>query len=132
MLPSSWCPGYSGGNFSTYYPGDQYVDWIGIDRYERTTNKQPLLSFNDMFSSYYNEWVGHNKPIMVAETAAMGSANQSQYLSSTLSQASGLPQIKAFVYFDSIGPAGDWSLTGNGVTAFKALADSPYFIASVQ
>jgi len=124
-----WCPGFTGGNFAAYYPGDQYVDWIGIDRYERTSKGQPLLSFNDMFSSYYNEWVGHNKPIMVAETAAMGSANQVQYLNSTASQIAELPKIKAFVYFDSVGPAGDWSLTGAGLPAFKSLAGLPYFIS---
>ncbi len=122
-----WCPGYSGGNFSTYYPGDKYVDWIGVDRYERTQNNQPLLSFNDMFSSYYSEWSSHNKPMMIAETAAMGSANQVQYLNSIGSEASQFPQIKAVVYFDSIGPAGDWSLQGDGLNAFKTLANSQYF-----
>jgi len=123
-----WCPGYSGGNFANYYPGDKYVDWIGIDRYERTKN-QPPLSFSDMFSSYYSEFSSHNKPIMIAETAAMGSDYQSQYLTSTLDEAPNFPQIKAFVYFDSIGPAGDWSLTSNGIEAYKNLANSSYFSA---
>jgi hypothetical protein len=122
-----WCPGYSGGNLSTYYPGDNYVDWIGIDRYERTSGGKPLLSFKDMFSSYYSEWSTHNKPIMIAETAAMGSAYQNQYLSSMKTQASQLPDIKAIVYFDSAGPAGDWSLQGDGITAFKDLASNSYF-----
>lgn len=122
-----WCPGYSGGNFSTYYPGDQYVDWIGLDRYERTTNGQKMLSYSDMYSSFYQEWIGHNKPYMIAETAAMGSSDQSQYISSIISQASSLPNIKAFVWFDSTGPAGDWSLQGNGVDGFKSLAQSTYF-----
>ena len=122
-----WCPGYSGGNFASYYPGDKYVDWIGIDRYERTTNGKPLLSFTDMFSSYYNEWSSHNKPIFIAETAAMGSSNQSQYLTSMLNEAHSFPNIKAISYFDSIGPAGDWSLTGEGITAYQNLNNSPYF-----
>ena len=127
-----WCPGYSGGNFETYYPGDTYVDWIGVDRYERTKNNGPLLSFKDMFSSYYSDWVSHGKPFMVAESAAMGSSNQSTYLESVGTDIPQLPQIKAFVYFDSTGPAGDWQLTGDGLTAFKSLADSQYFITSVQ
>lgn len=125
-----WCPGYSGGNFSEYYPGNNYVDWIGVDRYERTTNNQPLLSFSDMFSQYYNQWLGNNKPIMVAETAAMGGANQLQYLSSIKAEAPQFPDIKAVVYFDSVGPAGNWSLQGNGFSGFQDLAESQYFSAT--
>lgn len=122
-----WCPGYSGGNFNSYYPGDQYVNWIGLDRYERTANNQPLLSFSAMFSSYYNEWLSHDKPIMIAETAAMGSNNQSVYLNDVLNSLPSYPDIKAFVYFDAIGPAGNWQLEGSGISAFQKLANSQYF-----
>jgi prepilin-type N-terminal cleavage/methylation domain-containing protein len=122
-----WCPGDSGGNFAAYYPGDGYVDWIGIDRYERTKGGKTALSFSDMFSSYYSEWAPHNKPIMIAETAAMGATDQSTYLGSMEAQAPQFSGIKAIAYFDSIGPAGDWSLTGSGLIAFKKLANDPYF-----
>ena len=122
-----WSPGYSGGNFSTYYPGDKYVDWIGLDRYERTDNGQPLLSFSDMYSSYYNEWSSHGKPIMIAETAAMGESDQTQYINSIAAQAPTYPLIKALVWFDSTGPAGNWALSGNGAKSFGSLAASNYF-----
>jgi prepilin-type N-terminal cleavage/methylation domain-containing protein len=122
-----WCPGYSGGNFSTYYPGDNYVDWIGIDRYERTTGNKPLLSFTDMFKDYYSQFSNHGKPIMIAETAAMGSSNQSIYLSSAGSEMPNFPDIKAFVYFDSIGPAGDWSLISDGLNTYINLNNNSYF-----
>lgn len=122
-----WCPGFSGGSFASYYPGDAYVNWIGLDRYERTQNGQPLLDFSGMFASYYQEWASHNKPLMIAETAAMGNLDQSQYINDIQTQAVNYPNIKAFVWFDATGPAGDWELAGNGITAFQQLANDPYF-----
>ncbi len=123
-----WCPGYSGGNFAAYYPGDSYVNWIGLDRYERTQSGQQLLSFSDMFSNYYQQWLSHNKPIMVAETAAMGNSDQPQYLSEIQNNAPQFPDMKAYVYFDATGPAGDWSLKGQGIQAFQTLDSAPYFL----
>ncbi|MHB1864548.1 MAG: glycoside hydrolase family 26 protein [Candidatus Saccharimonadales bacterium] len=121
-----WCPGYSGGNFNTYYPGDAYVDWIGVDRYERDNNHQPFLNFGQMFGSYVQEWASHNKPIIIAESAEMG-PNQAQYLDDVRTQMPNYPQVKAFVYFDATGPAGDWQLSGSGIAAFQLLANSSYF-----
>jgi beta-mannanase len=121
-----WCPGLMGGNFAAYYPGDQYVDWIGIDGYDRSYKGTTAGDFAGIFGSFYNEWAGHGKPIMVAETGAIPT-QQPQYLQSIQSQAPSMPLIKAIVYFDAVGPAADWSLQGPGASAFQTLAADPYF-----
>jgi hypothetical protein len=129
-----WCPSIQNGSAAQYYPGDQYVDWISVDGYDRTG--QGTSGFSSIFGSYYGQWVSHGKPIMIAETAAFAnpstnSAEQAAYLEGIANVLPGsFPDIKAVVYFDSVGPAGDWSLQGSGSTAFKALADSSYFITS--
>jgi hypothetical protein len=121
-----WCPGLKGGNFAAYYPGDQYVDWIGIDAYDRSYKGTTAGDFAGIFGGFYSEWAGHGKPIMVAETGAIP-MQQPQYFQSIQSQAPSMPLIKAIVYFDAVGPAADWSLQGPGASAFQALAADPYF-----
>jgi hypothetical protein len=38
-----------------------------------------------------------------------------------------MPEMKAIVYFDSVGPRADWVLKGRGIAAFSALRSDPYF-----
>jgi prepilin-type N-terminal cleavage/methylation domain-containing protein len=119
-----WCPSVQ-SDASQYYPGDKYVDWISVDGYDR--QHQGISAFTDVFSKFYKQWVGSAKPIMVAETGAT-SPDQAQYIqgiAQTLPNQ--FPQIKALVYFDAVGPAADWGLHGDGVTAFSNLAKSSYF-----
>ena len=110
---------------AAYYPGDKYVDWIGVDGYER--RQTGTGAFAQIFGSFYSEWSGHDKPMMVAETAAMG-ANQSFYIQGIQqSIPSQFPDFKAVVYFDSNATGGNWTLAGAGLTAFAALSHDPYF-----
>ena len=72
-----WCPGVSGVDPTPYYPGDQYVDWIGFDGYDRTGS----TTFTEVFADSYDQWVGHGKPMMVAETGSRA-PDQAAYLES--------------------------------------------------
>ena len=124
-----WAPSVQ-KDATQYYPGDSYIDWIGVDGYDR--KRHGTTAFSDVFSSFYQQWSVHAKPIMVAETGAMG-ADQAAYLQGIQTDLpSQFPNIKAVVYFDAGGSAGDWSLAGNGVTAFKNLVGSSYFITGVK
>ncbi len=113
-----------------YYPGDTYVDWVGVDGYDRKGQGQS--AFSNVFSSFYRQWSVHTKPIIIAETAAMATDQQAYLQGIQADLPSKFPDIKAIVYFDATGSAGNWSLTGNGVTAFKSLAEASYFITSVK
>lgn len=117
-----WCPAVAGVDPAPYYPGDGYVDWIGIDGYDRTGT----ATFSSLFGAFYTEWVGHDRPMMVAETGAQP-PDQAAYVASIGTGAPGMPQVKAVVYFDAIGPDGSWVLQGPGLAAFAALAHQPYF-----
>lgn len=123
-----WCPGLKGGNYAAYYPGDNYVDWICVDGYDRAGTARHVGSstFTGIFGSFYDQWVGHGKPIMVGETGATA-YDQGSYIQSIQSGAPELPEIKAVVYFDAVGPEGDWSLTGTGLQAFQSLVNDSYF-----
>ncbi len=126
-----WCP--SGDNdAASYYPGDQYVDWIAVDHYDiPSRNGTGTAAVTSLFGSFYKEWSGHNKPLMIGETAAIP-ANQVAYLQALQSMfMSQYPDFKALMYFDSPGKnvpqKGPWNLQGAGFTAFGTLAKSSYF-----
>jgi hypothetical protein len=66
--------------------------------------------------------------MMVAETGAPA-ADQAAYLAGVQQTLPTLPDFKAFVYFDALGKAANWILSGSGLKAFHTLANSGYFAA---
>ena len=51
-----------------FYPGDDYVDWIGADGYDR--EQQGREAFTEVFSRWYRLFEGRGKPLIVTETGA--------------------------------------------------------------
>jgi len=122
-----------------FYPGNNYVDWIGIDTYQRSIT----ATFNDDFGLFYGDFSKSpygNKPLMVGENGSQNlvqhkSELQWTYIQGLVSdvQANRYPQLKAYCYFDAEGTAGSWVLDDNagqgngGLAAFAMLAASPSF-----
>jgi hypothetical protein len=126
-----WSP--SGDNdASAYYPGDKYVDWIGVDHYDiDSRNSSGQAAVSSLFDSFYKEWQPHDKPMMIAETGAVASDQVSYFQAIQSLLPSRYPAFKAFVYFDSDGDGNDgkgpWTLSNDGFTALQSLIDSSYF-----
>lgn len=122
-----------------FYPGNNYVDWIGIDTYQRSETE----TFDDDFGLFYSDFTTsrfESKPLMVGENGAQNfvqnnSELQWTYLQGLLSdvQANRYPLLKAYDYFDSVGTNGSWVLDDNngqgngGLAAFAILGASPSF-----
>jgi hypothetical protein len=130
-----WCPESDAMKFpyAGYFPGAGYVDWIGGDEYSHGALRP---NFKSKWAPFYNwaQAVDPRAPIMVGETGVeVGATNTAQqdsqaqaaYLASALksiSPAGGMSAIRAFVYFDAKGPAGNWVLQpGPGFNEFVAL-----------
>jgi beta-mannanase len=100
-----WCPNViedKAINFSQMYPGDAYVDWLGLDGYNWATSK-PWRSFTELFDESYRAITSlSDKPLVIAEwgcTEAGG--NKGEWLESALSsEIPSMPRIKAVVYFN--------------------------------
>lgn len=140
-----WCPSwlaFNDGTAATYYPGDQYVDWVGADGYSRAPN---WPSFETMFTKPSQFAARHHKPFMVCETGVnrlnlqsgqtYGSTAQSRWvdgLRTSLSE-NALPNLKALLYFHVDGDndplPNQWRLTlptnGPALRSFKSLAWHP-------
>ena len=131
-----WAPNNTdidgGPEAMAYYPGDDYVDWIGIDGYNWGTSNDEHAweSFDDVFGPIYDKLSVSNKPIIIAETASdeIGGdkAQWIENLVSTLKER--FPLIKALVWFD-IKKERDWRIDSSPASyqSFKELARDPYF-----
>jgi len=77
-----WAPNYVGADFMAYYPGDEWVDWVGVsayhdayylgdvnrntiseDNYRQGKRANPLDKFKEIYEAFADR-----KPIMIAET----------------------------------------------------------------
>ncbi|MEH0400396.1 glycosyl hydrolase [Streptomyces sp. B21-088] len=56
----------------SYYPGDRYVDWTGVDGYNWGTSDPDFAwqSFTDLFRDIYAELAVKGKPIIIGETGS--------------------------------------------------------------
>ena len=130
-----WCPNAVdqpaeiAPHWTQYYPGDGYVDWVGVDGYSHggTADRTPLSLFMGIYNDYHTK-----KPIMIAETAALEPRKQ-QWITSLRQTLKRLPDIGAVIWFDQNNAARGWdwriTTTPAALTAFKALAKDPYFAA---
>jgi hypothetical protein len=131
--------------FGRLYPGDDVVDWLGIDPYA----DRRVHDFADLVDKTRRDhpgWPGFyrwmqsrfpGKPIMLAEWGAFewrgDPRHKESIFTSTARQIRDFPQIKALVYFDSpAAPRGDTSFDTSPASrrAFVDLARRPYFSAT--
>lgn len=126
-----WCPGGS-IDATPYYPGDQFVDWIGNDHFNsHGPPNTGTAAVDKIFGTFYNQWSGHGKPMMIGATGAKP-ADQAGYLNGLQTALpTTYPAFKALIYFDAPGDdnngKGPWNIQGGGVSALRTLAANPYF-----
>lgn len=138
---SSWWP--------QLYPGDDVVDWIGVDTYlnadpggfhngdfasmvDRTTNRKVFPGFYDWATARHPA-----KPIMLAEWGVYGSAaHKASVFATVLPQISRFPAIKAMVYFDTPKDQGGRDIrinsSASSTAAFRRIADASIFSVRIS
>ena len=98
-----WSPHPAYGLFNEYYPGDDYVDWVGVGtlNYGSAANWSKWWSFDEVFGNYYNDLAAFNKPIMLSEfgSLAVGGDRSEWYENALCTLPDKYPQIKSVVFF---------------------------------
>ena len=121
-------PGQTGGGYTDgFYPGDSYVDWIGVDAYDRVPDDF-ISTFTTDADYNYAAMAAHGKPLMIGETGAYNTneANQVDFFNAAVSSLqTALPQFLDMDYFDGQGGE-NWNLTTNGLPAYSNMVNSPY------
>jgi len=116
-----------------YYPGDDYVDWIGLSGYNQPIEikYRGYRQLNNIITSAYRYFRENhpNKPIMLSEfgTARTG---QPKWLLQAFQTIKSYPGIKAAIYWDNINLTynSDHTLSEEGIKQLEKILKDPYFI----
>ncbi len=119
----------SWNNWTNYYPGDQYVDWVGIDGYN--WGGAQWQSFGSVVGPVYDSYAGR-KPIMIAETGSVeNGGDKAAWITAAQLWMKSHGAVRAFVYFDTDQSSSgiDWRIqtSPESLSSFKTLAADPYF-----
>ncbi|MFN2543570.1 MAG: glycoside hydrolase family 26 protein [Actinomycetota bacterium] len=136
-----WAPNWedipkkSWNHWMRYYPGDRYVDWVGIDGFNWGAAKSwsHWVDMNRFVPGIYKDF-HRRKPIMLAETASVEQGgNKAKWIRQTASiMKNKYPDIAAFVYFNGTDEHDSsivWAVTSSSaaMSAFRDVGNSAYF-----
>lgn len=100
-------------DIADYWPGDEFVDWVGIAGYWRGFGSAP----EPTFTAIYDKTLGElraltSKPILLAEVGAGTDvdADRITWLSTLFAGLDANPDIIGFVYFNDVKSGGDWRI----------------------
>ena len=129
----AWCPNVTdtnGSNKTTleYYPGDDYVDWTGVDGYN--WGGGDWQTFKQVFKDIYPLLASKKKPILIGEMSSSETGgDKAAWIAGMIpSLKTDYPLIKGVVWFD-VNKERDWRVDSSTstLTAFKAMAGDPFF-----
>ena len=125
-------PGDAWNQWINYYPGDSYVDWMGLDGYNWGTVQtgSTWQSFTSIVGRIYSGLSAKNKPIMIPETASteLGGDKAAWIAGVVPALKTSYPNIKALVWFH-MNKETDWRLDSSSTAqaASITMANDPYF-----
>jgi Glycosyl hydrolase family 26 len=132
-----WAPNVDDGElpFEAYYPGDGWVDWVGLDGYAWGHVKGgPWLSFAAIFGASYDR-LGKltAKPMMITETAANDDGyDKAGWIRAGLGrELAKLSRVRALIWFDKAFEGADWRVDSSPAalaalrTALSAFTSDP-------
>jgi beta-mannanase len=98
-----WSPHPAYGYFNEYYPGNEYVDWVGIGalNYGTVAVWSKWWSLDNIYGNFYKDLTVFNKPIMLTEfgSLAVGGNRAEWYENALCTLSDKYPQTKSVVFF---------------------------------
>ena len=117
-----WCPNVMIGDqvelLRRCYPGDDVVDVVGLDGYDRDGNASPAQIFGDTVDVVRS--IAPGKPVWINETGSTPGPNKAAYIEKVIDYTTSA-QLDALVWFEVAAAGGpDWRLTENRQTRSAA------------
>jgi hypothetical protein len=129
-----WSPNV--GSFNSFWPGDEWVDYLGLDGYNFGSMYNDWRSFDEVFGSSYREIVRlSRKPLIITEFSSNErGGDKAAWVRHTFSAnvARRYPRIRAYVWFDENKEAdgeADWRVNSSPATldAFRAVLRQSFY-----
>jgi hypothetical protein len=126
-----WAP--NTGTFGSLWPGDDYVDYLGLDGYNWGAKYNSWESFEQVFDGSYRAITRlSRKPLLITEFGAnQNGGDKPAWVRHALSRAVAerYPQIRALIYFDNNQDGADWRVSSSGASesAFRAALNDSVF-----
>ncbi len=116
------------------YPGNEYVDIVGIDPYNFFHGGRNWAEMDDLMQGFtnWNETRKTNKPWMIAEWGSVEDPNQTgrkaQWLRNAADYFESEPRLKYITHFDSY-PEYNWKIdtSPSSEAAWREISNRPYF-----
>lgn len=105
---------------SDYYPGDKYVDIIGVNGFNFDS---PWLTFSQIFDKSLIELESIDKPIMIFSTSCAPGPNKATWITDAFAtQIEKHPKIIGWIWFNE-NKEKDWRVSSdlNSLSAFKSI-----------
>lgn len=116
-----WSPHPAYTTYEQYYPGNNYVDWIGVGtlNYGTVETWSKWWSFKDIFNAFYSKISTYDKPMMISEFGSLevGGDRTKWYKEAFDSFPYKYPSVKAIIFYNNSSDnttsykTFDWSIT---------------------
>lgn len=127
-----WAPNvdYGGRPFNQFFPGDEYVDYVGLDGYNwGTSGGESFASFSKVFASSYATITAlSSRPLIVTETAASEvGGNKAAWIEETFLKTipDTMPRVSAVIWFNE-NKERDWRVNSSqaSLDAYRKVVSS--------
>ena len=126
-------------SFEAYYPGDEYVDWIGVSAFGKCYPHEEWVQFEDLFDSTYQELSTFKpeKPLLVMTSVGeFQDGSKAEWITQTFGLMKGrYTRVKAVIWWHDFwlnekNTYSDLSVDSSDDTlqAFRHAVADPYFI----
>ena len=125
-----WSPHPAYLLYNEYYPGSEFVDWVGVGalNYGTVALWSKWWSFDEIFGDYYDRLAAFGKPIVITEfgSLAVGGQRDKWYEQAFTNLPEKYPELKAVLFYNNsndnttLSKSLDWSLN-NDTLSLKAI-----------
>jgi Right handed beta helix region/Glycosyl hydrolase family 26 len=123
------------GGVDQYWPGDDYVDWVGADGFNwgDCNDRSTWRDFGAIFKAFYSWGSARAKPLMISSTGTVEDPidpgrKRGWYLGAAAALARSMPRVRAVVLLDQGGRC-DWrpDTSALSMQGFVDFARDPFF-----
>ncbi len=128
---ATWVPSYYAGfSASPYYPGDEYVDWVGLSCYLGPAHQHGFPNLSSLVSGKYNEFK-RKKPLMLSELG-INKSWHGMSLKKSYQAIESLVNVRAAFYWSvfDFNINESHELAEEGIGIMKNALKNPYFIGA--